>query len=152
MQSNSRRGVQLHDAIPHRRTGNKKSGVSECERIEYLSAEIIVYTRDIGIAGSREVFTARVHESATEKSTYLGYNSNKTQLIEKAKHWVDTVKHSLKPKYITILPRQKAWQLWHGPESDAAQLSGLHLGNLRPQSSDAAAGTDTHPNGDTLVS
>ncbi len=116
MRSNTHRGVGKIE-IPFQQKTKLSSGVSVAEQIDYRGSSITVYQRNIGIAGQRVAFTARVDNPEAAESRYLGYHSKKEALVSKAKDWIDTTVKPEKPKFLKMVSRQRAWELWF--EDDA---------------------------------
>lgn len=114
MKSNTRRGVPQKDDIPFRNQEKHPTGVTVSERLSYNGASITIYRRDIGIAGPRVAYTARIKNEATAESTYLGYHARKDEILAVARQWVDErAMDSDKPNYVRMTTRQRAWELWY---------------------------------------
>lgn len=113
MRSNSSRGTKLVDEIPYRKNGSGQTGIQVQERIEYRGADIIVYRRDIGVAGPRIAYTARVHIPEVQKSTFISYVSNLERIVEMAKDFTDKNVKPAKPKFMKLVSRQRLWELWY---------------------------------------
>lgn len=120
MKSNTRRGVPQKDDIPFRNQDKRPTGVIVVERLKYNGASITIYQRDIGIAGTRVAYTARIKNENTAETTYLGYHARKDDILSAARQWVDErVVETDKPNYVRMTTRQRAWELWYDEEEKA---------------------------------